>query len=76
MLYMDQMTSSEFRKRYASLRVATMVTVNGHTIGTWQPQVTTDGQPIAELLAETSDPRRIPIERFNTAPFTPVPKRR
>lgn len=34
---MDQMTSSEFRRRYASLSRPVEVTVNGHPIGTWQP---------------------------------------
>jgi hypothetical protein len=34
---MDVLTSSEFRRRYASLKVPTEVTVNGHVIGTWAP---------------------------------------
>lgn len=37
MLCMDEMPSSEFRKRYAGLREQTRVTVNGHLIGTWTP---------------------------------------
>jgi hypothetical protein len=71
---MDEMPSSEFRKVYAKLKHPTEVTVNGHVIGRWLPRVMTDGQPVAERLAETSDTRRLPIERFDTRPFTPVPK--
>src|SRR4051812_11802102 len=37
MLCMDVLTSTEFRKRYASLTEPTHVTVSGHVIGTWQP---------------------------------------
>ena len=34
---MDELTSTEFRKRYASLRDPVVVTVNGHAIGKWTP---------------------------------------
>ena len=34
---MDELPSSEFRKRYAALTAPTVVTVNGHAIGTWVP---------------------------------------
>lgn len=37
MLYMNELTSTEFRKVYASLREPVVVTVNGHPIGTWTP---------------------------------------
>ena len=34
---MDTMTSSEFRKRYVGLTRPTVVTVNGHYLGVWNP---------------------------------------
>jgi hypothetical protein len=34
---MDEMPSSEFRRRYATLTKPTTVTVNGHGIGEWHP---------------------------------------
>ena len=34
---MNEMPSSEFRRRYASLTERTTVTVNGHVIGVWDP---------------------------------------
>lgn len=36
---MDEMTSSEFRRRYASLKSPTLVTVNGRPIGEWRPHI-------------------------------------
>lgn len=37
MLCMDEISSSDFRRTYASLRKPTAVTVNGHVIGEWIP---------------------------------------
>jgi hypothetical protein len=34
---MDELASTEFRKRYAALKEPVIVTVNGHPIGTWTP---------------------------------------
>jgi hypothetical protein len=34
---MDELASTEFRKRYATLKEPVVVTVNGHAIGTWLP---------------------------------------
>lgn len=79
---MDTMTSSEFRRRYATLSATTIVTVNGHPIGEWTPlgypeevrhDATTD-----EVEITRDSPRRAKptTERFNTRPFTPVPKAR
>lgn len=36
---MDTLSSAEFRKTYARLTRPTVVTVNGHPIGTWTPGV-------------------------------------
>lgn len=35
--YMNALPSTEFRKRFARLTEPTLVTVNGHPIGTWMP---------------------------------------
>ena len=99
---MDRLSSSEFRKRYASLTDRTEVAVNGHVIGTWVPinapvrQLTTPypmpdedvvdhgwGTPEQQALATERLAQGKPdvtiVEdyptRFNTRPFTPVPKR-
>jgi hypothetical protein len=34
---MDELASTEFRKTFASLDKPTIVTANGHPIGTWTP---------------------------------------
>jgi hypothetical protein len=34
---MDALPSTEFRKRFARLAKPTVVTVNGHPIGSWHP---------------------------------------
>ncbi len=44
MLCMGEITSSEFRRRYATLKVPTSVTVLGRSIGVWVPA--TDGTTI------------------------------
>jgi hypothetical protein len=63
-VYMDRITSSEFRKRYASITGPTVVTVYGHAIGTWTPSSAWLAQPIApaeRILATGSREYR---ERF------------
>ena len=98
---MDRLTSSEFRKRYASLSERTAVTVNGHVIGEWVPvnapvrQMTTawsmpdeavvdhgwgtpEQQSTAAKRLAQGKPGITVIEdypRFNSVPFTPVPKK-
>lgn len=68
------MPSSKFRKRYATLARTTLVTVNGHVIGRWTPIGTTD-----EVIAYPDESGemtvRVERDRFNTRPFTPVPKK-
>jgi hypothetical protein len=39
---MNELTSSEFRKRFAKLTEETLVTANGHLIGIWTPQAVTE----------------------------------
>jgi antitoxin (DNA-binding transcriptional repressor) of toxin-antitoxin stability system len=34
---MDELASTEFRKRFARLKEDVLVTVNGHPIGAWVP---------------------------------------
>ena len=79
---MDTIPSSKFRKRYASLTTRTEVTVNGHVIGTWVPRAAIREEWREALRADSSLNSR-PVqdfleteERFNTRPFTPVPKSR
>jgi hypothetical protein len=55
---MDVLTSSEFRKRYASLTAPTKVTVNGHVIGEWRPLVDVVGDERGEVtIYARHDPR-------------------
>lgn len=95
MLCMDEMTSSEFRKRYASLTAATVVMAGGRPIGQWIPvtqrlsvSVTDGGMTIdppplkgqAIDVAYPYEPDSLKVtttagERFNSRPFTPVPKK-
>lgn len=49
MLYMNELTSTQFRKVYAKLTEATLVTVNGHPIGRWVP-----GAPLHEVAIHES----------------------
>lgn len=73
MLYMDTLPSSDFRRRYASLKTPTVVTVNGHPIGEWRPISTAiDSQAVDAI--RPGEPV-VPETRFNSRPFTPVPKR-
>ncbi len=65
------MPSSEFRRRYASLREPVIVTVNGHAIGHYQPISTaTDGRALDRIRPDEPPA----LDTFNTRPFTPVPK--
>jgi len=83
---MDVLTSTEFRKRYATLKRPTAVTVNGHTIGVWHP-----GNPVVATDAlrseSTTSTARFtgdiggrtyqrPVERNPYAEFRPAPKTR
>jgi hypothetical protein len=72
---MDALTSTEFRKRYASLTEPTTVTVNGHAIGIWTPS----GGPMRPLHLSAAGEVEIvagtvidPTASF--AEFRPVPK--
>jgi hypothetical protein len=82
---MDVLTSSEFRRRYASLKAPTRVTVNGHDIGTWMPatpfekwfdSLTDFGTPVAgdPPIIGTHGSKRTASGGFNSRPFTPVPR--
>lgn len=84
---MDELSSTEFRKRFARLTSPTVVTVNGHPIGEWRPvQVSVaymlDRQRQLKDFVVLEDPVadaakvRAMADRYNTRPFTPVPKRR
>jgi hypothetical protein len=80
---MDEMPSSEFRRRYAALTKPTVVTAGGRPIGQWIPAshrlsvmvdldgaVTIDPPPMKGQPVEIS----MAVDRFSTRPFTPVPK--
>jgi hypothetical protein len=76
---MDKMPSTQFRKTFSRLTDATTVTVNGHIIGEWVPVRTARYQTVQEVKATLAAVRRdvdeVAAERFNTRPFTPVPKK-
>lgn len=92
---MDTISSAAFRKTYAKLTSPTIVTVNGHVLGIWNPST-----PLTQGIAKAFDvpeeaalsvpPSYVKargeaqvardeiaerIARFNSRPFTPVPKR-
>lgn len=73
---MDTLSSSEFRKVYATLRAPTRVTVNGHPIGTWTPSLVpaefTDA--LGKMLGLPANQRVEFDERPIVRPFVPVPK--
>ena len=75
---MNRLPSSEFRKTFARLTEATTVTVHGHVIGEWVPVRTARYQTIQEVKATLATVRwdvdAVAAERFNSRPFTPVPK--
>ena len=72
---MDELPSSEFRKVYAALKAPVIVTVNGHPIGTYQPISTAIDTRALDAI-RPGEPPTPSVERFNTRPFTPVPKPR
>jgi hypothetical protein len=84
LLYMETITSAEFRKRYASLAEPMIVTVNGHPIGTWRPLDVAAGvisldHEVTPAQAEEIRTALTPMpgDRFNTQPFMgPIPKKR
>lgn len=67
MMRMDEISSAEFRKRYAKLEAATRVTVNGHVIGVWTPS-----RPFTEGTIAIGQPGD--RDYWPPRPFTPVPK--
>ena len=75
---MLRMTSSEFRKRYATLTESTEVTANGHIIGVWQvPSRWQTIQEIREQADRVADELTASRQRSVTHPFAefrPVPK--
>lgn len=73
---MDQISSSEFRKAFGKLTTPTVVTVNGHVIGTWMPRDGSIGEAMAHRYVEDIRPGDR-TDRFNTQPFRgPIPKKR
>jgi hypothetical protein len=79
MVCMDRLPSSVFRKRYSALTEPVEVTVNGHVIGEWVPVKHSRYVTVQEAKAVIADVRRdvetVAAERFNSRPFTPVPKK-
>jgi hypothetical protein len=75
---MDTISSAEFRKTYAKLTEATIVTVNGHAIGVWNPSGAKGIAAVRDWEGPTNPLREIrkAEAEFNTRPFTPVPKTR
>jgi hypothetical protein len=77
---MDTISSAEFRKRYATLDLPTIVTVNGHPVGTWLPlgaQLPTVTRINGKEVNRSPAMSKAEYERFNTQPFTgPIPKKR
>jgi hypothetical protein len=65
---MDTMTSTEFRRRYATLTEPTMVTVLGRPIGIWNPHF------VEAVAAERGHQVATYGRSFSSRPFTPVPK--
>jgi hypothetical protein len=67
---MDTLSSKEFRRQYARLTEPTVVTVNGHPLGTWLPA--------RFVPVSTNDPTRDTAYRqeFDTSAveFHPAPK--
>ncbi len=75
---MDTLSSSEFRKRYATLTDRTRVTVNGHPIGDWIPTLTPDelsGRvPANVVIGRRTQPFLKPAVEKVLHEFRPVPK--
>ena len=80
------MDSTTFRRDYAKLTEPTDVTVNGHAIGRWYPAVhlkANETYYVGESVIRDDAGAKVgtvpvvaPTERFNTRPFTPVPRKR
>ena len=51
---MNELPSAEFRKSYAKLTEPTVVTVNGHVIGTWTPM-----QPVAHQMGKVAEGKSV-----------------
>jgi hypothetical protein len=76
---MDTISSAAFRKSYAKLTDPTVVTVNGHALGTWIPQGHESATFQVTINERSEGPQPAVVvtpDRFNTVPFTPVPKSR
>jgi hypothetical protein len=69
---MNELPSAQFRKTYAKLTEPTMVTVNGHVIGWWNPASPQTRMNDDLGIVSTLDAG----PTFNSRPFTPVPKGR
>jgi hypothetical protein len=84
---MDELTSTEFRRRYATLKSATMIVALGRPIGMWIPVSRGGFVPVslareggntildAKGTVDDIDESASRGNSFNTRPFTPVPKR-
>jgi hypothetical protein len=70
---MNEMPSAEFRKTYAKLTDPTVVTVNGHRLGTWIPFGSASMAVDLPPGYREADPREEPVP-FSSRPFTPAPK--
>jgi hypothetical protein len=87
---MNEMPSAQFRKVYAKLREAMVVTVNGHGIGMWTPLLSDQEiierlrvaaiAPREEILAKLEQPlaiKRVEVTAQGEhvfAQYRPVPK--
>jgi hypothetical protein len=49
---MDVISSAEFRIRYAKLIAPTLVTVNGHPLGTWTPAAAQIPEPTIRQMSQ------------------------
>ena len=82
MLCMDELPSAQFRKVYAKLTKPTVVTVNGHAIGIWQPGARAfEATVTKEEVAALGNPRyiRVPMaehDSFGAPRAYPKPSQR
>jgi hypothetical protein len=75
---MDELSSTEFRKRFARLTSPTVVTANGHVIGTWTPLTLSYPHEPGSVRVMTFSEADVvrDLDRFNSQPFTgPIPKK-
>ena len=76
---MDTISSTEFRKRFASLEQPVLVTVNGHSLGIWAPVQLAPGQSQivdierSDLLGKPVMPA-LHFGSVSAPTFRPVPK--